>query len=165
MLIALLLMIQAAPESFRLADIKDPLDDGITRAALVAHEHEYLSLICPKGQNQPSVVLEFPRYVGNVRSGILAGGQQVDYRIDSRAPETAMWDSNGHTVSAIRPDQEPVKFMLKLKGSRKIYMRTYDLSQNAVEMTFDYEEPTSAIDDVLAHCGFGADGKRLKHKR
>lgn len=117
---------------------------------------------CEEAGNRKSfrVAIGLGRYVGDATPGLLAGGREVYFRMDDRPAIMERWYAHNRQVSAEADITQPMTFVRSLMGSTSLYVRTYDSSNDAVEVAFTYPTADEAVADVLVRCGFDRAGNK-----
>ena len=129
----------------------------------------FLSMGCLR-EGDPStmqVVISFDATIGYKKPGYLAGGQDVEYRFDQRPARGLRWYSDIDRVYALADDPvaKPMPFVTSMRGTTSLFMRTIDSFGRSKTLDLNYPDATDVIDQLLARCGFDAEGKPLKRKR
>lgn len=160
MLTALLLLV-ALERVVNVIEQVDPIDDSHAVFAVIGTQRSHLAIGCNDVSKPESiqVIVTFERYIGNASPGILAGGRDIQYRFDAAPAQAVRWYSHDNQVFALSDINRPIKFILQMKGSRRVFFRTTNYSGDSVEEGFEYKDPDDAINKMLDRCGFSNDGK------
>ncbi|WP_374945046.1 hypothetical protein [Sphingomonas sp.] len=169
-MIAALLIAAVAGGQLRIVERADPISDAKSVYAIVGGGNEYLAMGCDNVAERSSirVVVHYNRYIGNNQPGLILGGTDVQYRFDQRPPETVRWYSHDREVTSETDRTDPIKFIIAMKGSSTVFIRSANFDADAVDVRFSYSTPDAIVDDMLVRCGFNPDGSdpsKLKKKR
>lgn len=161
LILSVLATISAVP---RVTERIDPITDERSVYAIIGDARVHLAMGCSNANDPRTVrvVAHFNQYVGEAQPGILAGGREVLYRFDQRAPRSVLWYAHGREVFAESKPTNPIQFMLEMKGSSTLNLRSVDAAGDQADMALSYADPTVAVEDVLMRCGFTANGRKTK---
>lgn len=146
-------------EWVRVQEQVDQIDDTVSVYALLGGRDKYIAMGCSEKGNPKSIRVVY-------RHKAFLGGKSfsaVQYRFDEQKAGEAMWNVAGPDLVAERSD-DPLPFILGMKGSSSLYLRVFDYQGTPVNTRFDFIDPSLQIEDMLARCGFTADGQVEKAK-
>jgi hypothetical protein len=152
--------------SARIIEAVDPIDDQRSVYVVFGSRDKNIALGCSNVEDRSTIRVSilFDKYIGDARPGYIAGGRELQYRFDGMPAETVFWFSHDRTVSAELDKTRPVQFILKMKSTKALQLRTFDYDGDAVDMGFLYSDPTDLIAQVLTRCGYDQSGKPLKRR-
>jgi hypothetical protein len=165
MIMSIILAVLAAVGSVtRVTEHVDPITDERSIYAIIGDPRVHVAMGCSNANDPRTVrvVAHFNEYVGEARPGILAGGREVLYRFDQRAPRSVLWYAHDREVFAESTPTNPIQFMLEIKGSTGLNLRSIDAAGDQANMSLTYTDPTAVVEDVLVRCGFTTEGRKPK---
>ena len=144
--------------AMRVTTPADPLTDKRQVYAIVGDANRHLAIGCDvEGSKELQVVLKLDRYIGTATPGILAGGQEITYRFDQLPARSVRWASSDDTITGYGK-MRPMPFVLQMKGTGTVFIRTIRSDGEAFEIRFNYDGATEAIEAALLRCGFDTNG-------
>jgi hypothetical protein len=144
----------------RILERVDPIKDTTSVYAVIGDAKQHLAIGCDNISDRSSirVVVRYERYIGEATPGILMGGVNVQYRFDKRPAETVRWYSHDREIMAESERTNPLKFMIDMKGSTGVVIRTTKYDGDFEDLVLQYANPDAIIERVFVRCGFNPDG-------
>ena len=130
--------------------IRDPITDHVRAYATVRARRDRLVVSCDSDEgSQPELAFHSERWLA--RGNVFTGYRPVTYRFDTRRPRRQMWRVDDRHV-ALTGQARIASFLAYLMASDSLVIRTRDIENHRVDVTFRLIEVRPAVEQVMSAC-------------
>jgi hypothetical protein len=130
--------------------IRDPITDHVRAYATVRERRDRLVVHCePSEYDGPRISFHSERWL--LRGNLFTGERPVIYRFDDREPRRTLWDVNNRR-GLLTGRRRVETFLANLMTAEKLVIRTRDIEQHQLDMTFRLKDVRPAVEQALAAC-------------
>ena len=143
-------VIEPPPRPMTVDIVRDPITDHVRAYATIRERRNRLVVHCePSEYDGPRVSFHSDRWLS--RGNLFTGERPVIYRFDQRRARRMMWDVDNRR-GLLTGRRRVENFLADLMTAEKLVIRTRDIEQHRLDMTFRLKDVRPAVEQALAAC-------------
>ena len=139
------------PRPMSVEIVRDPITDHVRAYATVRDRRDRIVVSCDSAEwGRPRVTFHSERWLA--RGNVFTGYRPVIHRFDRRRPWRQMWRvENRHAT--LTGERRIASFLANLMAAERLAIRTRDIENHRLDLTFRLREVRPAVEQALAACG------------
>jgi hypothetical protein len=131
---------------------RDPMNDRVSATATLRDAGNRLDISCDPGRYD-GMRVSFTSMYWLARGNVLTGERSVSYRFDDQRPRRLYWhvESRSGRIGDSRNRARP--FIREMVSAERVVLRTRDVSERPIDITFRIVGARPAIAQLLDACG------------
>jgi hypothetical protein len=149
-----------APRPMTVEVTRDPINDRVSATATLYDARNRLDIACDPGRYD-GLRVSFTSIYWLARGNVLTGQRSVTYRFDDQRPRRLYWhvESRSARIGDSRNRARP--FIREMVSAERVVLRTRDVEERPIDLTFRINGARPAIAQLLDACGEDALKDRL----
>ncbi len=145
-----LAVVEPPPRPMEVEVVRDPITDHVRAYATIREDRNRLVVSCDSSERgRIEIAVHSDRWLA--RGNPWTGYRAITHRFDAQRPRRMMWDIEDRHAT-LRGRSRVDNFLARLFGAQKLVIRTRDIENHRLDLTFRLVGVRSAVEEAIGTC-------------